>query len=71
MNLLFGASRAPKPGASELIERADAEGYKMFFLKTLAVPAARFRPPMQLGDIVAEHAQNVYLIKVKSYLMLM
>ncbi|CAN0140329.1 unnamed protein product [Hapterophycus canaliculatus] len=41
-----------------------AEGYRVFFVRALAVPPPRFRPPMHMGDIVAEHPQNVYLIKV-------
>lgn len=40
------------------------DGYRVFFVRALAVPPPRFRPPMHMGDMVAEHPQNVYLIKV-------
>eukprot|EP00903_Cladosiphon_okamuranus_P015157 g14015.t1 len=40
------------------------EGYRLFFVRALAVPPPRFRPPMHMGDMVAEHPQNVYLQKV-------
>lgn len=41
-----------------------ADGYRVFFVRALAVPPPRFRPPMNMGDIIAEHPQNVYLSKV-------
>lgn len=40
------------------------DGYRMFFVRALAVPPPRFRPPMNMGDMIAEHPQNVYLTKV-------
>lgn len=40
------------------------EGYRVFFIRALAVPPPRFRPPMHMGDMIAEHPQNVYLQKV-------
>lgn len=43
---------------------ASEEGFRMFFIRAMAVPPNRFRPPMQLGEMVAEHAQNIYLAKV-------
>lgn len=43
------------------------DGYRVFFVRALAVPPPRFRPPMHMGDMVAEHPQNVYLIKVSSW----
>ncbi|CAM9447200.1 unnamed protein product, partial [Chrysoparadoxa australica] len=45
-------------------EGAEQDGYLMFFLRTIAVPPPRFRPPMTMGSMVAEHPQNVYLTKV-------
>lgn len=42
------------------------QGYSMFFMKTIAVPPSRFRPPMTMGTMVIEHSQNHYLNKVLS-----
>lgn len=42
------------------------EGFRMFFVRALAVPPPRFRPPMNMGDFIAEHPQNVYLTKVRA-----
>lgn len=39
-------------------------GHRLFFVRALAVPPPRFRPPMNMGDFIAEHPQNVYLTKV-------
>lgn len=49
------------PGVSS---RGVEDGYRVFFLRALAVPPPRFRPPMHIGDMTAEHPQNVYLTKV-------
>lgn len=56
-------------GAGDAADAAAAsggvyDGYRVFFIRALAVPPPRFRPPMNMGDMVAEHPQNVYLIKV-------
>lgn len=59
LNLVFNAGE--KGAESAPPER----GYKLFFVSALAVPPPRFRPPMHLGDVVAEHPQNVYLNKVR------
>lgn len=40
------------------------EAYKIFFMRAISVPPSRFRPPMSVGTIVAEHAQNHYLSKM-------
>lgn len=48
---------------------ASEEGFRMFFIRALAVPPNRFRPPMQLGEMVAEHAQNIYLAKVIGFIV--
>lgn len=40
-------------------------GFRVFFIRALAVPPPRFRPPMHMGDMIAEHPQNVYLTKVR------
>lgn len=42
-----------------------SDGYRLFFVRALAVPPPRFRPPMNMGDMIAEHPQNVYLTKVR------
>ncbi|CAM9118714.1 unnamed protein product [Sphacelaria rigidula] len=39
-------------------------GFRVFFIRAIAIPPPRFRPPMDMGDFVAEHPQNVYLQKV-------
>ena len=35
-----------------------------FFLRAVPIPPARFRPPMVLGTMTVEHAQNAYLNKM-------
>lgn len=40
------------------------QGSGVFFLQAVAVPPNRFRPPMHLGGMVVEHAQNMYLNKI-------
>jgi len=42
------------------------DGYRLFFVRAVAVPPPRFRPPMHMGDMVAEHPQNGYLTKVRA-----
>jgi hypothetical protein len=62
---IFGSARgAPLPHESDPVLRIDSKGYKLFFIHTSAVPPSPFRPPVALGDVVAEHPQNVYLAKV-------
>jgi DNA-directed RNA polymerase I subunit RPA1 len=36
-------------------------GYRVFFLRAVAVPPSRFRPPMMLANMTVENAQNLYL----------
>ena len=38
--------------------------WRIFFMKTVLVPPSRFRPPSDLGDMQAEHPQNIHLSKV-------
>lgn len=40
------------------------EGYSIFFMRAVPVPPSRFRPPMIMGTMTVEHAQNYYLNKV-------
>jgi DNA-directed RNA polymerase I subunit RPA1 len=40
------------------------QGGGVFFLQAVAVPPNRFRPPMHLGGMIVEHAQNMYLNKI-------
>lgn len=40
------------------------QGPEVFFLRKVAVPPNRFRPPMHLGGMVVEHGQNQYLNKI-------
>ena len=45
----------------------DQEGYdgsSFFFMRVIAVPPSRFRPPMVMGTMTVEHAQNHYLNKI-------
>jgi DNA-directed RNA polymerase I subunit RPA1 len=37
------------------------QGPAIFFLQAIPVPPNRFRPPMHLGSMVVEHAQNAFL----------
>ncbi|CBJ30250.1 RNA polymerase 1-4 RNA polymerase I large subunit [Ectocarpus siliculosus] len=50
--------------ANDLAGGSISDGYRLFFVRALAVPPPRFRPPMNMGDMIAEHPQNVYLTKV-------
>jgi DNA-directed RNA polymerase I subunit RPA1 len=40
------------------------EGHKIFSLRAIPIPPARFRPPMTLGTMTVEHAQNAHLNKM-------
>jgi DNA-directed RNA polymerase I subunit RPA1 len=40
------------------------QGSDVFFLQAIPVPPNRFRPPMHLGGMMVEHAQNGYLNKI-------
>lgn len=42
----------------------DEKGYGIFFMRAIPVPPSRFRPPMVMGTMTVEHAQNHYLNKV-------
>jgi DNA-directed RNA polymerase I subunit RPA1 len=44
--------------------QAAKEGYSIFFMRAVPVPPSRFRPPMIMGTMTVEHAQNHYLNKV-------
>ena len=43
---------------------SDVNGYSIFFMRAIPVPPSRFRPPMIMGTMTVEHAQNHYLNKV-------
>ena len=45
-------------------KKSPAKGYTAFFLRAVAVPPSKFRPPMVLGSMTAEHSQNLNLTKV-------
>jgi DNA-directed RNA polymerase I subunit RPA1 len=40
------------------------DGWQWFFLTTIAVAPPRFRPSSKVGDLQAEHPQNVYLNRI-------
>jgi DNA-directed RNA polymerase I subunit RPA1 len=40
------------------------QGYEIFFIQAVPVPPNRYRPPMHLGGMMVEHAQNGYLNKI-------
>ena len=42
----------------------SVQGLDVFFLQAIPVPPNRFRPPMHLGGMMVEHAQNGYLNKI-------
>lgn len=54
---VFGCAHAEKGVAEE-------KGYGIFFMRAIPVPPSRFRPPMVMGTMTVEHAQNHYLNKV-------
>jgi DNA-directed RNA polymerase I subunit RPA1 len=41
-----------------------ASGWSIFFMRAIPVAPSRFRPPMIMGTMSVEHAQNVYLNKI-------
>jgi len=55
-----GASTAAARAASKSHAVAPANTHRMFFLRVLAVPPSRFRPPTRFGDMLVDHPQNVY-----------
>lgn len=59
LDMVFVAGRRNEgPGGEE------GGGYRLFFMRVIAVPPPRFRPPMDMGGMVVEHPQNVHLTKV-------
>ena len=36
----------------------------IFFLRVLAVPPPRYRPPTHVGDMISDHSQNIYLRRI-------
>jgi DNA-directed RNA polymerase I subunit RPA1 len=40
------------------------ESYRVFFCQVVAVPPNRYRPPMNMGAMRVEHAQNLYLNQI-------
>lgn len=38
--------------------------WNLFFIRTILVPPSRFRPSADLGDVQAEHPQNLHLSKI-------
>lgn len=58
---------SPSPTANGVSGDGISDGYRLFFVRALAVPPPRFRPPMNMGDMIAEHPQNVYLTKVRAF----
>ena len=61
----FGRSRQQRTtsNAAEHLPGAG-HGYTLFFLRALAVPPSRFRPPVIMGHMSIEHSQNYYLSRV-------
>jgi DNA-directed RNA polymerase I subunit RPA1 len=45
-------------------EKDPSLGHSIFFMRAIPVPPARYRPPMVMGTMTVEHAQNHYLNKV-------
>lgn len=52
------------PDLCDSLFGGGVEGYKIFFLRAIPIPPARFRPPMMLGTMTVEHAQNASLNKM-------
>jgi DNA-directed RNA polymerase I subunit RPA1 len=45
----------------------EENGHDIFFMRSIPVPPSRFRPPMTMGTMTVEHAQNHYLNKVLEF----
>ena len=56
LTLMFG-SQSPSMGDQSVT-------HDMFFLKVIAVPPCRFRPPAVFGDQQFDHPQNSYLAEI-------
>ncbi len=50
--------------AHSLMGASDPNGFSVFFMRVIPVPPSKFRPPMVMGTMTVEHAQNHYLNKV-------
>jgi DNA-directed RNA polymerase I subunit RPA1 len=46
------------------MEAPSAEGWRVFFLRAILVPANRFRPEAIVGDTSSDHPQNLNLAKI-------
>lgn len=53
-----------KHHAALLEQILAVQGPSIFFVQAVPVPPNRFRPPMHLGGMVVEHAQNMYLNQI-------
>ena len=51
-------------GNAHCLDINGLNGHSVFFMRAVPVPPSRFRPPMILGTMTVEHAQNHYLNKV-------
>ena len=54
----------PPLRAASRIQPPQQDGYKVFFVKALLVPANRFRPEAHIGEQATECPQNVYLSRI-------
>ena len=61
---VFGNAHCFMKPSSGLSTNNDPNGYSIFFMRAIPVPPSRFRPPMVMGTMTVEHAQNHYLNKV-------
>lgn len=57
---------APSLRASSRIQAPQKDGYQVFFVKCLLVPANRFRPESHIGEAATECPQNSYLTRIIS-----
>lgn len=62
----FGSAHVADEEDGDSPNHADegSTGHGIFFMRAVAVPPSRFRPPVMMGSMTIEHSQNYYLSKV-------
>ncbi len=48
----------------EAMHKPSSGGWRLFFLRTILVPANRFRPEAMVGETSSDHPQNLHLARI-------
>jgi len=65
-NFTLAEAKRSKFGSCPVVSTSSSSTYKIFFLRRIAVPPPRFRPPQKINGESFEHAQSVVLGKAIS-----